>query len=402
MKVKDHKLDQMMKGSPPPIEFQVTLENWRKYPYTTWSFVNVRNLIPTAQIETNISNRINFQIDLTSFENLNIKHEDNFYKFYDVLKNCNADAFLVMHKGKLIFEYFDNFTSKNTPHIIFSVSKSLTSLLAATLFKNMSIDVNKTVSSIIPETKDTAYEDATIRNVLDMNVASGFIEDYSGEAEIFKKYRSCTGWDLPEESLQNIPVGLHDFLSKMPRSKFQHGKKYHYCSPNSDLLGWITERVSGEKFYNIMSDLLFKPAGAIYLSNVTLDKWGASRSAGGISVSPYDLLSIAELVRCDGSNSNGQVIPSDWINDFKSYDDNSCYLNQDDLKRFPNGNYRSKWYQTGFDENEFCAIGIHGQNIWINPKKELTIIRMSSASDPINIQTEELMFSVFKTIAENL
>ena len=89
-------------------------------------------------------------------------------------------------------------------------------------------------------------------------------------------------------------------------------------------------------------------------------------------------------------------------NNFKSYDDNSCYLNQDDLKRFPNGNYRSKWYQTGFDDNEFCAIGIHGQNIWINPKKELTIIRMSSASDPINIQTEELMFSVFKTIAENL
>ena len=73
-------------------------------------------------------------------------------------------------------------------------------------------------------------------------------------------------------------------------------------------------------------------------------------------------------------------------------------INQDDLKRFPNGNYRSKWYQTGFEENEFCAIGIHGQNIWINPKKELTIIRMSSASDPINIKTEELMFSVFKEI----
>ena len=39
------------------------------------------------------------------------------------------------------------------------------------------------------------------------------------------------------------------------------------------------------------------------------------------------------------------------------------------------------------------------QNIWINPKKELTIVRMSSASDPINIETEELMFSVFNEIA---
>ena len=84
------------------------------------------------------------------------------------------------------------------------------------------------------------------------------------------------------------------------------------------------------------------------------------------------------------------------------FKDNNCYLNQEKLERFPSGNYRSKWYQTGFNDNEFCAIGIHGQNIWINPKKELTIIRMSSASDPINFQTEELMFSVFKTIANSI
>ena len=77
----------MMKGSPPSKEFQVSLENWRKYPYTKWSFVNVRNLIPTAQIETGFSKEINFHINLTSFENLNIKNKDNFYKFYDVLKN---------------------------------------------------------------------------------------------------------------------------------------------------------------------------------------------------------------------------------------------------------------------------------------------------------------------------
>ena len=151
-----------------------------------------------------------------------------------------------------------------------------------------------------------------------------------------------------------------------------------------------------------MSNFLFQPSGAIHDANITLDTLGASRSAGGISLSPYDLLLIAELVRCEGSNNNGQIIPASWINDFINYSDNSCYLNQDDLKRFPKGNYRSKWYQTGFDENEFCAIGIHGQNIWINPKKELTIVRLSSAADPINIQTEELTFSTFKKIAESL
>ena len=44
------KLDanKIMKGSPPPQEYQVTLENWRKYPYNIWAFVNVRSIIPTS------------------------------------------------------------------------------------------------------------------------------------------------------------------------------------------------------------------------------------------------------------------------------------------------------------------------------------------------------------------
>ena len=328
-----------------------------------------------------------------------IKHKNSSANLQNILKKCDTDAFLVMHKGKLKFEFFDKFTNQNTPHIIFSVSKSLTSLLAGILINKKILNLTDTVSHIIPETKGTAYEDATIRNVLDMNVASGFIEDYAGEAEIFKKYRSSTGWDLPDEHSNIENTGLHEFLSTMPKSKELHGKKYHYCSPHSDLLGWIIERASGQNFSKILADLLFKPSGINFSANVTLDKWGASRAAGGISISPYDLLLIAEMVRCLGSNNNGQIMPESWIKDFQNYKNNTSYLNQDHLERFPRGNYRSKWYQTGFNDEEFCAIGIHGQNIWINPKKELTIVRMSSASDPINIETEELMFSVFREIA---
>ena len=395
----EFKLNKIMNGSPSPKEYQVTLQNWRKYPYNCWAFVNVRNLIPTAAIDNNPNTKINIEKNLINLNDMLIKHKNSSANLQNILKKCDTDAFLVMHKGKLKFEFFDKFTNQNTPHIIFSVSKSLTSLLAGILINKKILNLTDTVSHIIPETKGTAYEDATIRNVLDMNVASGFIEDYAGEAEIFKKYRSSTGWDLPDEHSNIENTGLHEFLSTMPKSREPHGKKYHYCSPHSDLLGWIIERASGQNFSKILSNLLFKPSGINFSANITLDKWGASRAAGGISISPYDLLLIAEMVRCLGSNNNGQIMPESWIKDFQNYKDNTSYLNQDHLERFPRGNYRSKWYQTGFNDEEFCAIGIHGQNIWINPKKELTIVRMSSASDPINIETEELMFSVFKEIA---
>ena len=393
-------INKIMKGSPPPIEYQVTLDNWRKYPFNSWSFVNVRNLIPTSPIYNNPDKEVILKKQLIDIDDLVIDHKNTSYKLKEIFKICDTDAFLVMHKGKIKFEFYDKFTRFNTPHIIFSVSKSLTSLLTGILVEKKVININNYISHILPETKGTAYEDATVRNVLDMSIASGFIEDYTGQAEIFKKYRSSTGWDLPETKSTQTVKGLHDFLSSMPKSNQKHGKKYHYCSPHSDLLGWIIERASGENYSKIMADLLFKKAGMNHEANVTVDKWGASRAAGGISVSPYDLLLLSELVRNHGSNKNGQVIPAAWIEDFVNNKNNNNYLNQDNLERFPNGNYRSKWYQTGFKDNEYCAIGIHGQNIWINPQKEITIVRMSSASDPINIKTEELMFSVFDEISK--
>ena len=393
-------INKIMKGSPPPIKYQVTLDNWRKYPFNSWSFVNVRNLIPTSPIYNNPDKEVILQKQLIDIDDLVIDHKNTSYKLKEIFKICDTDAFLVMHKGKIKFEFYDKFTRFNTPHIIFSVSKSLTSLLTGILVEKKVININNYISHILPETKGTAYEDATVRNVLDMSIASGFIEDYTGQAEIFKKYRSSTGWDLPETKSKQTVKGLHDFLSSMPKSNQKHGKKYHYCSPHSDLLGWIIERASGENYSKIMADLLFKKAGINHEANVTVDKWGASRAAGGISVSPYDLLLLSELVRNHGSNKNGQVIPAAWIEDFVNNKNNNSYLNQDNLERFPNGNYRSKWYQTGFKDNEYCAIGIHGQNIWINPQKEITIVRMSSASDPINIKTEELMFSVFDEISK--
>ena len=213
-----------MKGSPPPIEYQVTLDNWRKYPFNSWSFVNVRNLIPTSPIYNNPDKKVKLQKQLIDINDLVIDHKNTSYKLKEIFKICDTDAFLVMHKGKIKFEFYDKFTRFNTPHIIFSVSKSLTSLLTGILVEKKVININNYISHILPETKGTAYEDATVRNVLDMSIASGFIEDYTGQAEIFKKYRSSTGWDLPETNSTQTVKGLHDFLSSMPKSNQKHGK----------------------------------------------------------------------------------------------------------------------------------------------------------------------------------
>ena len=67
-------INKIMLGSPPPLEYQVTLENWRRYPYNTWSFVNVRSVIPTSQIKSDPKQKIDFNKKLIDLNELKVPH----------------------------------------------------------------------------------------------------------------------------------------------------------------------------------------------------------------------------------------------------------------------------------------------------------------------------------------
>ena len=94
----------------------------------------------------------------------------------------------------------------------------------------------------------------------------------------------------------------------MPKSKEKHGSHYHYCSPNTDLLGWIIEKVTGTSFGNYFSKEIFQKCGPQYDAFITLDHEKSPRTAGGICMVIDDLAKLAEMVRCKGSLDNKQII----------------------------------------------------------------------------------------------
>ena len=85
------------------------------------------------------------------------------------------------------------------------------------------------------------------------------------------------------------------------------------------------------------------------------------------------------MVRTNGANKNGQIVPENWINDIKNYEDNSCYLNQDDLKRWKSQGY---WPDRKHVGGYLCDM-TKAQPDW-NPK---VINWFSETFDAINIGT---------------
>ena len=378
---------------------QPTLANWRLPPFNREAFSKVREIIPTASI-----NRIK-GIAIENNEPVNIKltvkiRENEETVLDEFLRKTTADAFHVSHKGKTIYTWHSDYCSSTTPHIIFSVSKSLTALLIGCVIDEGLLSEETLVSQIITEAKGGAFEEASVRDLLDMSVSSNFIEDYEATSGIFLDYRQSTGWN-PQDI--NDTSHLKSFLLSLKKNTHKHGEKFEYHSTNTDMLGIIIEKCSGKKYAQYFFEKLMKPLGARDEAYVTLDRMGTSRAAGGICISANDIMSICEMVRCYGKNSQGeQVFPENWIKDILNSDSDKKFSLDGHYDIFPEGLYRSKWYRPYTSRNVLFGLGIHGQWIWIDFEKELSIVCLSSEPKPIIKNNIKQMSDVFNQITNQL
>jgi CubicO group peptidase (beta-lactamase class C family) len=390
----------LMQGSPPPEDAQVTLANWRVPPFNRWSFHNVRQVVPTAAIYRGAA-ATPFGRDPHSIERVSFHGpggED--WTVGRMLPATCTDGFIVLQRGRVVAETYGAGQRPETPHIIFSVSKSVTGAVAGVLVERGRLDPEAPVTAYIPEAAGSAYGDCTVRHVLDMTVGIDFVEDYLDTTGDFARYRRATAWN-PEPAGAE-PLDLRSFLVTLKRDAGPHGKKFHYVSPNSDLLGWLLERASGQAYADLLSEALWRPMGAEFDAYVTVDRLGASRSAGGVCVTLRDLARFGELMRQGGTVEGRQVLPRSWINDILTKGDPEAWKLGATAGFLPGGRYRSQWYVTGNSHGAFCAIGIHDQWIYVDPEAEVVIAKHSSQPVPSDPQMDLLHLAAFDALARAL
>src|SRR4029453_5720103 len=116
-----------------------------------------------------------------------------------------------------------------TQHIVFSISKSITGLIAGILVDRGRLDPAAPVTAYVPEAAASAYDGATVRHVLDMTVGIRFVEDYVDPAGDVARSRVAMGWNPPSEVARDND--LHGFIPRLPADGSRHGETFHYVSP---------------------------------------------------------------------------------------------------------------------------------------------------------------------------
>jgi len=378
----------------------VSLDNWRTAPFSDVSFHNVDSLVPVNPVaaarKTWVLDEDSLPIERLAFEDGDGRER----LLGEVLESTHTRGLVVLRGGRLVAEGYWRGYDGTRPHILFSVTKSVTGALAGILVERGDLDPDSPVTRYLPEVAESAYGDCSVRHVLDMTVSSSFNENYTDSGTDYIRYRRATLWNpVPPGELRET---LRGFLSTLPRAEEAHGEIFRYLSPNSDLLGWILERAAGRPFVELLSDSIWRPLGAEAAAITTVDAEGAPRTAGGLCALPRDLARFGELMRLGGKMHGMDILPAWWVNDIRGGGDSRPWQKGSMHHLLPNGRYRSKWYQTGSSSGAFCAIGIHGQWLWIDPAREVVIAKVSTQPDPICDPTDLLLMRAFDAIAESV
>jgi CubicO group peptidase (beta-lactamase class C family) len=376
---------EMMKGSPPPGEWQVTLANWRTPPFNKWSFQHVREIMPTADIPSDPDNvRPLFGAATSAFADFSMGTEGGFYSLEELLRATDTDGLVIVRDGRIIYEFYDNPMGPDTPHIFMSVSKCVLGLLVGALVDLDALNPEDQVTRWIPEIETSAYAGATLRDLLDMRVGILFDEDYLANSGRMTEYRKAQNGEplAPGDK----PSDLRTFLASLVEKDGPHKGRFQYVSPNTDLMGWVIERATGKRYADLVSELLWRPMGAGRSAYITLDRLGAPRCAGGFCGTTRDLARLGLLIAEDGRYAGKQIIPSRWIDDVLSAGDAQAWNDGDFIKYFQRMpiHYRSKWYVLRGEAPMMFGVGVFGQNVFIDRKNQVVIAKFSSQALPMD------------------
>ena len=361
----------LMTGFPPPPDKRVTLSNWRKPPFNRWAFNHVSELVPSAFVRA--------ARDATPLEAGSRRLDLD-----DWLEKTFTDSIVVMKDGKLVFENYADGQSPDGPHIWMSVSKSILGLVAGIVAGRSQLDVDAPLTELIPELEGSAFAGATARDALDMRVGIRFDEDYLATSGAIIEYRKSHLWDpVP---VGESPTDMRSFLLTLTERDGEHGGRFHYVSPNTDLLGWVLERATGTRYADLVSETLWQPIGAERDAYITVDRFGAPRCAGGFCATPRDMARIGRLFVTGGRHGGVQVVPERWIKDIAGFDGATAWEAGDFVDLFDGAqmHYRSQWYVLRGERPLVFGVGVFGQHVFIDPAADLVIAKCSSQPLPLD------------------
>tara|TARA_B100000700_G_C15055062_1_gene862342 strand:- start:4160 stop:5326 length:1167 start_codon:yes stop_codon:yes gene_type:complete len=227
------------------------------------------------------------------------------------MTNQSSFCSLIVGKGQtILYEKFATDFHLSQPQTIMSITKMFINLLVGELVEQNMIDLNQTVSKYLPNI-GSGYADATIQNVLNMNVKNNYTEDYTDPFSSSFLQEKVGGWRIPDEDEEN--TSQENFLNSIetiPGETLENGlDQALYKSANTDVIAMIIENITKISLRDHLIRIV-EAAGfedALYMAT---DRGGMPWLSGGGCLTTRDFLRMGLLFSRRGKGIKNRCVGS--------------------------------------------------------------------------------------------
>lgn len=288
-------------------------------------------------------------------------YDQNYPNAETYLAKNYTSAFMVIRNDSILYEnYFNNY-AEDIKTTLFSVSKSFTTVLVGIALKEGYLKSSQQkVAEFIPEFNLDERKNITIEHLLQMTSGLAY-EDMS--KKVIDLFKLGTLYNTADNK---------KFVAKA-KLAYTPGEHFAYKSIDTEILGICLEKAIGRSVSEYLQEKIWNPLGMEFDALFTLDhKQGMERTYGGLAACSRDLAKFGRLMLNKGNWNGVQIVPENWVN--------KIITSRADTTHKWWGYSTGWWLDTYITQNissltDFYAAGYNGQFIYINPEKNLIIIR---------------------------
>lgn len=280
----------------------------------------------------------------------------------DLLEKLDTTALIVIQDGKILNENYYKGTVQDDHRISWSMAKSFMSGLYGQAVESGQIkSLDDTVETYAPSLKGSAYEGATIRNVLNMASGITFDENYMDPKSDINDMGRVLG----------LGGSMDKYAEELTERDAPAGERWKYVSIDTHVAAMVLRGATGKSLHQMFNETYSANLGYEGNPYYLTDGENVAFALGGLNLTTRDYAKFGQLFLQGGEYGGKQIIAADWVAESTAHS-------------APNINgrgtgYGYQWWvpmpQQGLNAGDFYAVGIYGQYIYVNPARNIVIAK---------------------------
>jgi CubicO group peptidase (beta-lactamase class C family) len=268
-------------------------------------------------------------------------------------------ALLVLHRGKVVHEFYGDGLDQRSTLISWSMAKSMTQALVGMAVKDGVLRTSD--SHLLPQWESDGRRDITLDDLLTMRSGLSWIEDYvDGSAS-----------DVIEMLFAESEfTGDHAAYAASKPLVNTPGTQWLYSSGTTNIIARVLANAlnepagSREVFASFMQSRLFDEIG-MTSAIAKYDEAGTFVGSSFVYTTARDFARFGYLYLNDGVWNGKRILPEGWVEYAGRVVAHDPVMALD---------YGAQWWVWPDDEGSIMAHGYEGQILWVSPRRDLVIV----------------------------